>query len=68
MLGFTLFHLTYKSTPRGCCRSRSVRDRALEPAEAVGVGVVCEASVKQMGVGAGGGAACEVEAGDVGYC
>jgi hypothetical protein len=46
--------------PRGCCRSRSVRDSALEPAEAVGV--------EGEGEGAGGGAACEVEVGDVGYC
>jgi hypothetical protein len=44
-----------------------VRDRALEPAEAVTVGVVREASAKQMGEGAGGGATITVEAGDVGY-
>jgi hypothetical protein len=44
-----------------------VRDSALEPAETVGVGVVREASVKQMGEGAGGGAAESVEASDVGF-
>jgi hypothetical protein len=44
-----------------------VRDSALEPAEAVGVGVVREASVKQMGEGAGGGETITVEVGDVGF-